>query len=51
MKKEMKMRRTAKMTAKTAAVGLTLAAMLAGSGCSGGSGKYNSMMKSAEEYV
>lgn len=49
--KEVKMRRTAKTVAKTAAVGLTLAAMLAGSGCSGGSGKYNSMMKSAEEYV
>ena len=51
MKKEMKMRRTLKATAKTAAIGLTLAAMLAGSGCSKGSGKYNSMMKSAEEYV
>lgn len=51
MKKEIKMRRTLKATAKTAAIGLTLATMLAGSGCSRGSGKYNSMMKSAEEYV
>lgn len=51
MKKEMKMRRTLKATAKTAAIGLTLAAMMAGSGCGRGSGKYNSMMKSAEEYV
>ena len=51
MKKEVKMRKKAKMTAKQAAVGLTLAAMLVGSGCSGESGKYTSMMKSAEEYV